>query len=361
DHSELGAEDTRAFCIAHGLSQGDTALVEWVVRRHLLMSATAQKQDIGDPQVIERFAKLVGTEERLTSLYLLTVADIRGTSPKVWNAWKGKLLEDLYRVTKRALEGDTPSRKVRLDARRAEAGRLLDAWQVPRERYEALWKRLGMAYFLRNDAQDIAWHARVLTGGRSDEPVVRTRLAPIGEGFQVAVWVRDQQDLFARICGYFDGRNLSVLDAKIHTTRDGHALDSFLVVDPLDDAATYGEMMPLVEVELARWLAQRRPLPAPVRSRSSRRSRHFPIQPSVDMKPDEHGEHYLLSVTANDRTGLLYDIALVLGRHGISLQAARITTLGERAEDVFLIEGPALLDPRHQLQFETDLLAALRA
>ncbi|MCM5569182.1 [protein-PII] uridylyltransferase [Burkholderiaceae bacterium FT117] len=361
DHSKLGRVDARRFCRQHGLERADSQLVEFLVEHHLTMSSVAQKQDLGDPAVITRFASLVGTEERLTALYLLTVADIRGTSPKVWNAWKAKLLEDLFRATKRALEGETPTRERRLDARRAEAVRLLNLRAIPPERYEAFWKRLGMGYFLRNDAQDIAWHARVLTGHPEDRPVVRTRVAPIGEGFQVVVWLRDQPDLFARLCGYFDSRNLSVLDAKIHTTRDGWALDSFLVVDPVGEVGQYRDILTLVETELGERLERRAPLPVPVRGRSSRRSRTFPIEPSVDLRPDERGDHFLLSITANDRTGLLYAIAQVLSRHGISLETARITTLGERVEDVFLIEGPALLNPRQQLQFETDLLDALRA
>jgi len=361
DHSKLGRVDARRFCRQHGLERADSRLVEFLVEHHLTMSSVAQKQDLGDPAVITRFASLVGTEERLTALYLLTVADIRGTSPKVWNAWKAKLLEDLFRATKRALEGETPTRERRLDARRAEAVRLLNLRAVPPERYEAFWKRLGMGYFLRNDAQDIAWHARVLTGHPEDRPVVSTRVAPIGEGFQVVVWLRDQPDLFARLCGYFDSRNLSVLDAKIHTTRDGWALDSFLVVDPVGEVGQYRDILTLVETELGERLERRAPLPVPVRGRSSRRSRTFPIEPSVDLRPDERGDHFLLSITANDRTGLLYAIAQVLSRHGISLETARITTLGERVEDVFLIEGPALLNPRQQLQFETDLLDALRA
>jgi [protein-PII] uridylyltransferase len=361
DHSRLGRVDARRFCRQHGLEPADTEFVEFLVEQHLTMSSVAQKQDLGDPEVITRFAALVGNEERLTALYLLTVADIRGTSPRVWNAWKAKLLEDLYRATKRTLEGEAPTRQRRLDARRTEALRLLTAQGVPPERYEALWERLGMGYFLRNDAQDIAWHAQVLTDGPDDRPVVRTRLAPIGEGFQVVVWLRDQPDLFARLCGYFDSRNLSVLDARIHTTRDGHALDSFLVVDPLGEASHYREILPRAEAELCERLARQEPLQAPIPGRASRRSRTFPIEASVDLRSDGQGEHFLLSVTANDRTGLLYAIALVLSRHGIELETARITTLGERIEDVFLISGPALLNPRQQIQFETDLLEALRA
>jgi [protein-PII] uridylyltransferase len=361
DHSALGRHDARRFCRQHGLANDETALVEFLVEQHLTMSSVAQKQDLGDPEVITRFARLVGSEERLVALYLLTVADIRGTSPKVWNAWKARLLEDLFRATKRVLDGETPTRERRLDARRAEAVRLLNLHAVAPLRYEQFWNELGVAYFLRNDAQDIAWHARVLPGRSDNRPVVRTRLAPIGEGFQVVVWLQDQPDLFARICGYFDSKNLSVLDAKIHTTRSGFALDSFLVVDPLGSTGQYRDILALVETELSEWLAHRIELPPPVRGRSSRRSRHFPIEPSVDLRPDERGEHFLLSFTANDRTGLLYSIARVLGKHGIGLQTARITTLGERVEDVLLIEGDALLDARRQLQFETDLLAALRA
>src|SRR5690606_30637851 len=179
----------------------------------------------------------------------------------LWNAWKAKLLEDLYRAAKRALEGEAPTRERRLDARRAEAVRLLNLHAVAPERYEAFWRRLGMAYFLRNDSQDIAWHARVLTGHPEDRPVVRTRVAPIGEGFQIVVWLREQPDLFARLCGYFDSRNLSVLDAKIHTTRDGWALDSFLVVDPLGEVGQYRDILTLVETELCDWLHRRAPLP----------------------------------------------------------------------------------------------------
>ncbi|MEB2336376.1 MAG: bifunctional uridylyltransferase/uridylyl-removing protein, partial [Burkholderiales bacterium] len=206
-----------------------------------------------------------------------------------------------------------------------------------------------------------AWHTRVLHAhADTASPIVRARLAPIGEGFQVVVYQPDQPDLFARICGYFDGRNLSVLDAKIHTTEHGYALDSFVLVDPAGPAH-YRDILVQVENELAQRLARPGELPPPVRGRASRRSRSFPIEPSVDLRPDERGRQFLLSVVANDRTGLLYAIARVLGRYRIDLHTARITTLGERVEDVFLIDGEALRNPREQLQFETALLAELRA
>ncbi len=360
DHSTLGKVDARRFCRAHGIDDPDRVLIEFLVEHHLTMSSVAQKQDLSDPDVIERFARLVGTEERLTYLYLLTVADIRGTSPKVWNAWKAKLLEDLYRATRAHLSGQARDSVTLVDHRRAEAVRLLNLQTISPERYEPFWSRLGISYFLRTDPVDIAWHARVLSPRAiEDGPVVRTRMAPIGEGFQAVVFTRDQPELFARICGYFDSRHLSVLDAQIHTTPDGAALDSFLVIDPNSDGG-YRERLSLVEEELTRHLQSAEGLQPPVRGRLSRRSRHFPITPTVDIRPDERGGRHLLSISANDRTGLLYGISRVLSRFRVNLVSARIMTLGERVEDVLVVQGGALDQARSLLEFETELLAALQ-
>ena len=361
DHSELGRMDARRFCRVHGLAPWETRLVDFLVAEHLTMSSVAQKRDLSDPAVIDEFAKRVGTMERLTALYLLTVADIRGTSPKVWNAWKGKLLEDLYRATARVLGGERPDAHAMIDATRTEATRLLNLQGLAPDVYREFWARLDVSYFLRHDPADIAWHTRTLFRHRDAAgPLVRTRLAPIGEGFQVTAWLPDQPDLFARICGYFDRKNLSILDARIYTTRDGRALDTFLVHEP-GFSGNYRHVLQLVESELAEALRLRAPPGPPVRGRPSRRSRSFPLRPRVDLRPDERGQQYLLSVTAGDRTGLLYGIACVLAEHGINLRTARISTLGERAEDSFLIDGPGLSDERAQLALETDLLKALEA
>ena len=187
---------------------------------------------------------------------------------------------------------------------------------------------------------------------------VRARRSLAGEGLQVLVYAPDQPDLFARICGYFDQKNLSVLDARIGTTRHGYALDTFLVTEP-GFSGHYRDVLNLVESELAARLAARAPLGPPVRGRASRRSRYFPITPSVDLRADERGQQYLLTVTANDRTGLLYSIARVLAERGVNLRAARISTLGERAEDTFLVDAPSLGEARAELQLETALLRAL--
>src|SRR5690606_5206994 len=171
---------------------------------------------------------------------------------------------------RRVLEGEAPSTQVRLDARRAEAVRLLNLSAVAPARYEHFWRQLDVPYFLRNDPQDVAWHTRVLHPfADTTVPVVRARGAPIGEGFQVVVYQPDQPDLFARICGYFDSKNLSVLDAKIHTTEHGYALDSFVLVDPTG-SAQYRDILSLVEAELAQRLAAGGELPISAKdSRSS--------------------------------------------------------------------------------------------
>ena len=360
DHSKLGVADATQFCEEHGMSPEDTELVAFLVENHLSMSQVAQKQDMSDPEVIEAFARVVGDERHLTGLYLLTVADIRGTSPKVWNAWKGKLLEDLYKVTLRVLGGEPHSADRELKNRQQEALSTLRLYGLPPDAHVKLWQQLDVAYFLRHDASDIAWQTRSLYDKLdSKAPVVKCRLAPIGEGLQVAVYVPDQPDLFARICGYFDRKNFSILDAKIHTTKNGYALDTFLVTEQ-SFAKSYRDIISLIEHELGELLLSQAPLPPPGKGRLSRLSRTFPFQPTVDLRPDERGQYYLLSVAANDRTGLLYSIANVLTKYRINLHTAKIMTLGERVEDVFLVDGPALNNARNQILLETDLLDALK-
>ena len=359
DHSDLGAVEVRRFCRDHGLDKDDTALIEFLVKGHLTMSRIAQKEDLSDPEVIENFARLVGTERRLTALYLLTVADIRGTSPKVWNAWKGKLLEDLYRLTLRALGGARPNVDAEIEARRQDARHTLNLYSLLPGTEVPLWKTLELSYFARHDAGDIAWHARSLFRHvTSTEPIVRARLSSVGEGLQVLVYAPDRPDLFARICGYFDGAGFNILDAKIHTTRAGYALDTFQVISPQMEHH-YRDLISLVETQATLALKADGPLPEPSRGRLSRRVKSFPITPRVMLRPDERGQRWLLSVSTSDRSGLLYAISRVLARHHINLQLAKITTLGERVEDTFLIDGSALQQNRAQIEIESELLDAI--
>ena len=367
DHSVLGCKDVRLFCKHHGIAIEDAKLSEFLVGEHLTMSRVAQKEDLSDPEVITAFAKRVGNERYLTALYLLTVADIRGTSPKVWNAWKGKLLEDLYRYTLRVLGGRAPDADAEVESRKREALTTLALYAEPFEGHKALWDTLDISYFMRHDASDIAWHARQLSRHVNKSPkaqaIVRARRSSAGEGMQVLVYTPDAADLFARICGYFDQAGFSILDAKIHTAKNGYALDTFQVVSPdlNNENDHFRELAAMVEAELDRTIENPGALPAPSMGRISRRVKSFPIAPRVDLRPDEKAQRWLLSVSASDRVGLLYLIARILAKHGINLQLAKVTTLGERVEDTFLISGPELQHNRAQIAIETELLAALNA
>jgi [protein-PII] uridylyltransferase len=361
DHSSRGARDVRAFCRDHGFGGEDAKLIEFLVREHLTMSRVAQKEDLSDPAVITAFARRVGNERALTALYLLTVADIRGTGPKVWNAWKGKLLEDLYRLTLRTLGGRAPDPQAEIEARKREALVRLSLYALPFQAHQKLWDTLDVGYFMRHDAGDIVWHTRHLSRYvGTGKPIVRARLSPVGEGLQVLVYTADQPDLFARICGYFEHAGFSILDAKIHTARNGYALDTSQVVSSMLPQHNR-ELLNIVESELQHTIEQAGPLPAPRRGRVSRRVKSFPIPPRVQLAPDEKAQRWLLSVSASDRVGLLYSIARVLARHHLNLQLAKVSTLGERVEDTFLIDGPELQENRRQIEIETELLQALAA
>ncbi|MGZ5132067.1 MAG: [protein-PII] uridylyltransferase, partial [Caldimonas sp.] len=312
DHSVLGEREARRFCRDHGIEREDGQLIEFLVAHHLMMSRIAQKEDLSDPDVIADFAKTIGSERRLTALYLLTVADIRGTSPKVWNAWKGKLLEDLYRLTLRALGGARPNLDAEIEATKLEARLLLNLASLPGTVEVPLWRTLELSYFARHEAGEIAWHTRsLLDRVDSPTPVVRARISPFGEGLQVLVYAPDRRDLFARTCGYFDGAGFNILDAKVHTTTNAYALDTFLVVSPHFDQH-YRDLIAYVETQLTLALEATGPLPEPSRGRISRRVRSFPVTPRVTLRPDERAQRWLLGVSASDRSGLLYAISRVL-------------------------------------------------
>jgi [protein-PII] uridylyltransferase len=361
DHSILGMRDAHRFCTHHGLSNEDTKLVVWLVEHHLVMSSVAQKKDLSEPAVIADFARMVGNERRLTALYLLTVADVRGTSPKVWNAWKGKLLEDLFWSTRRYLSGDTNPAGSRLQNRQKLALEKLRLYAMPEHSHEKLWAQLDTTYFLRHDAREIAWHTRLLNGREeSKTPIVRARLSPIGEGVQVMIYAPDRGNLFARICSFFERIGFSIVEAKIYTTLHGYALDTFQVMDPAKATTHYRDVIAYVEHELALQLEQNGPLPPPVKGRISRRVRSFPITPEVGLRPDEKGSAWYLTFIAGDRPGLLSSVARVLVEYQISVQTAKINTLGERAEDSFVITGDALRETKNIIRLESDLIRELQ-
>ena len=223
-----------------------------------------------------------------------------------------------------------------------------------------LWKRLDVAYFLRHDAKEIAWQTRLLHYKvDTQQPVVKARLSPAGEGLQVMIYSPDQPSLFARICVFFERLGYSIVDAKIHTTRHGYALDTFQVMGT-GQSPDYRHMIRLIEHELGDALSKQAPLPPLPRGRVSRQLKHFPITPEVHIRPDEKGQYFLLSLTAGDRPGLLSSIARILGQYQVNLHTAKIVTLGERAEDAFIVSGQTLSHPRTVLLLEQELLDALQ-
>ena len=362
DHSDLGKKDVHLFAKQHHLESEDTELVTFLVAQHLSMSQIAQKQDISDPDVIKAFADKVKDEKHLTALYLLTVADIRGTSPKVWNAWKGKLLEDLYRLTLNFLGGARYDAHSQLEQRQQKALEILRLRGLRDDAHIELWQQIDIGFFLKHDAEDIAWVTRHLFNKTlTDKSVVCARVSPIGEGLQVFVYLPDQDDLFARICSYFDQSQFNILDANIHTTKHRYALDTFQISHLQgNEIAAYRDLIQMIEHDLTKILINNAPLPNVHKGRVSRQSRTFPIQPDVKLVPDERGDSFILSISANDRVGLLYGVSKVLAKHQISLKAARINTLGERIEDTLLLDGERLkLNPKLQILIETELIETL--
>jgi len=366
DHSELGEKEAEDFCRLHNLSEYDTRFIGWLVRHHLLMSNTAQREDISDPDVVFRFAQQVGDQEHLDNLYLLTVADMRGTSPVVWNAWKGRLLSQLYSATTRLLRHGVAQpidlQEHIADLRKSTLERLrpLGISEVLVERF---WQNLDDDYFLPYDVESLAWQARAIAGAHAtDLPVVATRYTPDLGGSEFLIYTPDRDDLFAIMTAGFDRLNLSIMDARIHTLRNGFALDTFVVLDhagkPVSDPRALAQLQKSMRDQLLDPQPGREAMTAGV----SRQLKHFPIETRVTFSPSPKGQLTIMEVTAQDRPGLLYQVALALKLCGVNLMAAKVATYGERAEDIFFVNSRErrLLTDRNQLKcLETEVVRRL--
>ena len=298
------------------------------------------------------------TEERLNALFLLTVCDIRATGPKVWTHWKSQLLQDLYWQTLPLVRNKSLAPADMLLTRQSEAQALILEAGVSAETLKKLWATLSIQYFLRHTAESIAWQSiEIAKVFPTDEPYVATRVLPQEAGLEILVYTPDRQGLFTSILGYLQKSRFSVMDARIYTSRDKKAIDTFGVSD--NGGRDLNELAQTVKEELTEWLKNPPELPKTKVGRLSRRSRHFPIQPIVNIEADESGRNHILSVTCMDRIGLLYDIAKVLNRYGVNLQTAKIMTMGERVEDVFMIDGEALRDIATTVAIEKELMQVL--
>ena len=330
-----------------------------------LQEAIAQKQDLSDPEVISQFAQRVGDERRLAALYLLTVADIRGTSPHVWNAWKGKLLEQLFRATRRLLRGDAMPNVHWIEARKLEALKLYrDTEHIDDDGTPPLWAHTEPSYFQRFDAAEIAWHALMLNDDSHPATAV-VKVRPQADddplqGYAVMVMTRDSPGLFARITGFFEKLGFDIAAAKIYTTAHDYALDAFQILPKSESTGRYRDVIGMLERELARVLDDPA---APLTSHSGRISRqvkHFPMEPAVTLIPARQKPYFELTVSCADRPGLLSAMARVFLAFGVNLHDARITTLGQRAEDVFVLAHPQLVDEEFAREFQQKLTAELR-
>ena len=342
DHSELGAVDAEAFCLEQGLSPYDARLVAWLVRNHLELSITSQKQDIGDPQVINAFARKVGDESHLDYLYVLTCADVRGTNPKLWNSWKASLFKDFYQRVKRALRRglESPIDPEHLVRETQDAARrLLIERGVAENDIAAAWTRFSAGYFLQHSPEEVAWHTRLLAerDARSDEPLVALDPHSLRGTTAVLIFTRPRRNGFARTTAVLDQLGLNIVDARITPTGDGFSLDLFHVLE--DDGQAITDSDRQVEIEQALWRSVQGPEDAPlsVSRRAPRQARMFNTATQIAVSVDERNHRSVLELTAGDRPGLLCDVGKVLIEERTELQAAKIMTVGERAEDVFYL------------------------
>jgi [protein-PII] uridylyltransferase len=342
DHSELGAIDAEAFCLELGLSRYDARLVAWLVRNHLLLSVTGQKKDITDSEVIHEFARQVGDQVHLDYLYLLTVADIRGTNPKLWNSWKASLFSDFYERAKRALRRglEMPIDEAELVAEtRLEALALLKRKGVSAKRAAAVWQRCNDSYFLRHTPAEIAWHTRLITerDPADASPLVAVRETPERGGNAVLTYMPHRQQNFARTTALLDQLGLNVMDARITSLNDGLSLDTYLILD--DTGAPIADRHRALEIEHRLRMALQSAtdaLPAVTR-RAPRQVRMFSTPTHIDFSEDPANQRTIVEIVAGDRPGLLSEIGGVFLEENVDLVTAKIMTVGERAEDVFYV------------------------
>ena len=342
DHSDLGAVDAEAFCLEQGLSRYDARLVAWLVKSHLLLSTTAQKLDIGDPQVINEFARKVGDEAHLDYLYVLTCADVRGTNPKLWNSWKASLFHGLYEKTRRALRRglETPVDKEEL-VRENQAGAraLLQAAGLTPPTVERVWSGLPETYFLRYTPEEIARHTQVLanpdSGGEAARVAVENQ--PGSGTTAVLIYAPHHRHSFARATAVLDQLGLNIVDARITPVGNGYSLDTYHVLE--EDGAMIADTDRLSEIEYSLWASLKRAGEAPlaVSRRAPRQLRVFRTPTQIAISVDERNARSVLELVAGDRPGLLSDVGKVLWEESVDLHAAKIGTMGERAEDVFYI------------------------
>lgn len=370
DHSELGAVDAEAFCVRHQLPSWDSKLIVWLVQHHLVMSTTAQRKDLSDPQVIFDFARLVGDQTRLDYLYVLTVADINATNPSLWNSWRASLLRQLYTETKRALRRGLENpldREEQIRLTQSAALDILVRGGTDADDAEQLWAQLGDDYFLRHNAADVAWHCEAILQHPADGgPLVlikETTQREFEGGTHIFIYAPDQHDFFAVTVAAMAQLNLNIHDARILTSTSQFTLDTYIVLE--DEGGSIGDNPARIK-EIRQGLidALKNPdeYPSIIQRRVPRQLKHFAFAPQVTIHNDAHRPVTILEVTAPDRPGLLARIGRIFLEFDLSLQNAKIATLGERVEDVFFVTDAAnqpLSDPELCTRLQATMVAQL--
>lgn len=342
DHSELGAKDARAFCLLHDYSKSEADLVAWLVENHLLMSLTAQKRDIYDAEVIRDFATKVKTKQQLQYLYCLTVADIRATNTNLWNNWKATLLEELYRATAGTLDNDgeslTTVRHRLLENKQNALALLLSAGFNPLD-IKQLWARFTADYFFRHTPEQITWHSQHLIHLKD----VQLPLVLIGDEnnqgtTEIFIYHFEEAHLFANVAAVLDAQHLSIHDAQILNTRDGFVMDTFIVLE--HNGAPIQEQQRIEEViqHLHDVLRKRRQPPRQHRQ-LSRRMKNFKVNTRLNFLPQKGERKTTFELITLDRPGLIARLARVFQHLQVNLLAAKITTVGEQAEDLFIVSN----------------------
>ena len=363
DHALEGVEDARRFAARHFLSEADTDLLAWLVENHLLMSSVAQKEDIQNPEVLDAFCRRVQTAERLTALYLLTVSDIRGTNPKLWNTWRASLLDGLYHAAARHLAGGSGNPHTVFDRRQQQAADLLKRAAVPEKQQQKLWRALGSAYFARHLPREVLWHAANLVHD-FETPMVRSRILPESDSFQVMVFMPNGERLFARLCRIFSRHGFDILAARAFVTEHNYILDTFIVqVPPQHLPDDYPNIQSALEAELNSFLHGYEVSDGMGGNRrQGRRSRLMPIAPGIQITAEEdYPDWYSVEIAAANRAFLLADIAETFAANGVNIRYAKIATLDERVEDSFIVYSPALKNPKNRSALKQDLLSLLSA
>lgn len=361
DHSELGAIDAEEFCLEHGLSKYDARLVAWLVKHHLLLSVTAQKKDTTDPLVIQNFAQTVGDQLHLDYLYVLTVADVRGTNPALWNSWKARLFRDLYEQTRRALRRglETPIDKEELikETKDTALAKFAAAGHDTR-RVFSLWSGFNEEYFLRHTADEISWHARILADAEAESVLVRVRRETELGGTAVFIAATDDGSLFGRATAVLDQLGLNIVDARVVAVGMGRAMHTYSVLETGGEIIEDEEREQQIVHALMRRLGKSGDRPLTVRRRVPRQVRLFDTPVRIEFGHDANNLRTVIEIIAGDRPGLLSEVGRAFNACGVRLQTAKVTTVGERAEDVFFVtddDARAIESPEKLEQLEQTL------